>query len=312
VLKIIPATLLSVLVGVAYTMLSPSISAEFIIEQNHLVDIPIASNYKDFIYQFSLPNFSLIGESKLWIVAATIAVVGSIETLLSVEATDKLDPIKQITPPNRELLAQGVGNTLSGLIGGLPMTQVIVRSSANIQSGAKSKKSAILHGFFLLFAVAFVAPFLNKIPLAVLAVILILIGYKLAKPSLFKQMYKAGWSQFIPFISTIIGIILLDLLKGIGVGILVSIVFILYKSYKNSHYVVKENNEGTKTIHLAEEVTFMNKAKLLEELSNVANDSNLIVDKTKNRYLDYDVLEILEDFKVTAKEKNINYTIKSN
>jgi MFS superfamily sulfate permease-like transporter len=125
-------------------------------------------------------------------------------------------------------------------------------------------------------------------------------------------MYKAGWSQFIPFISTIIGIILLDLLKGIGVGILVSIVFILYKSYKNSHYVVKENNEGTKTIHLAEEVTFMNKAKLLEELSNVANDSNLIVDKTKNRYLDYDVLEILEDFKVTAKEKNINYTIKSN
>jgi MFS superfamily sulfate permease-like transporter len=192
------------------------------------------------------------------------------------------------------------------------MTQVIVRSSANIQSGAKSKKSAILHGFFLLFAVAFVAPFLNKIPLAVLAVILILIGYKLAKPSLFKQMYKAGWSQFIPFISTIIGIILLDLLKGIGVGILVSIVFILYKSYKNSHYVVKENNEGTKTIHLAEEVTFMNKAKLLEELSNVANDSNLIVDKTKNRYLDYDVLEILEDFKVTAKEKNINYTIKSN
>jgi MFS superfamily sulfate permease-like transporter len=299
-------------VGVAYTMLSPSISAEFIIEQNHLVDIPIASNYKDFIYQFSLPNFSLIGESKLWIVAATIAVVGSIETLLSVEATDKLDPIKQITPPNRELLAKGLGNTLSGFIGGLPMTQVIVRSSANIQSGAKSKKSAILHGFFLLFAVAFVAPFLNKIPLAVLAVILILIGYKLAKPSLFKQMYKAGWSQFVPFISTIIGIILLDLLKGIGVGILVSIVFILYKSYKNSHYVVKENNEGTKTIHLAEEVTFMNKAKLLEELSNVANDSNLIVDKTKNRYLDYDVLEILEDFKVTAKEKNINYTIKSN
>lgn len=312
VLKIIPATLLSVLVGVAYTMLSPSISAEFIIEQNHLVDIPIASNYKDFIYQFSLPNFSLIGESKLWIVAATIAVVGSIETLLSVEATDKLDPSKQITPPNRELLAQGFGNVVSGMIGGLPLTQVIVRSSANIQSGAKSKKSAILHGFFLLFAVALIAPFLNQIPLAVLAVILILVGYKLAKPSLFKQMYKAGWSQFVPFISTIIGIILLDLLKGIGVGILVSIVFILYKSYKNSHYVVKENNEGTKTIHLAEEVTFMNKAKLLEELSNVANDSNLIVDKTKNRYLDYDVLEILEDFKVTAKEKNINYTIKSN
>ena len=293
-------------------MLSPTISTAFIIEQNHLVDIPIASNYQDFIYQFSLPNFSLIGESKLWIVAATIAVVGSIETLLSVEATDKLDPSKQITPPNRELLAQGFGNVVSGMIGGLPLTQVIVRSSANIQSGAKSKKSAILHGFFLLFAVTLIAPFLNQIPLAVLAVILILVGYKLAKPSLFKQMYKAGWSQFIPFISTIIGIILLDLLKGIGVGILVSIVFILYKSYKNSHYVVKENNEGTKTIHLAEEVTFMNKAKLLEELSNVANDSNLIVDKTKNRYLDYDVLEILEDFKVTAKEKNINYTIKSN
>lgn len=311
VLKVIPASLLAVVVGVLYTVLSPSISADIVIEKIHLVSVPIASSFNDFVLQFTLPDFSLIKESKLWIVAVTIAVVASIETLLCVEATDKIDPTKQITPPNRELFAQGVGNALSGFIGGLPITQVIVRSSANIQSDAKSKMSAILHGVLLLLAIAFIGPFLNKIPLAVLAVILILVGYKLAKPSLFKQMYTAGWSQFIPFIITILGILFLDLLKGIGIGMLVGIVFILYRSYKNSHYLVKETNKGTKIIQLAEEVTFMSKARLLKELSEVEANSTLVIDQSKSRYLDYDVLELFEDFKVTAKEKNIDYTIKT-
>ncbi len=311
-LKIIPASLLSVLLGVVYTFVSPLISPEIAIEKIHLVSVPIANNFNDFILQFSLPNFALIGESKLWVVAATIAIVGSIETLLCVEATAKIDPTKQITPPNRELLAQGIGNTISGLIGGLPITQVIVRSSANIQSEAKSKLSTIFHGILLLLAIAFVAPFLNKIPLAVLAIILILVGYKLAKPSLFMQMYKAGWSQFIPFIATIFGILFLDLLKGIGIGMFVGIFFILYRSYKNSHYLVKETSEGLKTIQLAEEVTFMNKARLLKELSEVEENSTLIIDQRNSRYLDYDVIEIIEDFKTTAKEKNIHYTVKSN
>ena len=311
-LKIIPASLLAVLLGVLYTFLSPMISSGLVIEPAHLVSVPIASSFNDFIHQFSLPDFSLIKDNKLWVTAATIAVVASIETLLCVEATDKLDPTKSITPPNRELLAQGVGNMVSGFIGGLPITQVIVRSSANIQSNAKSKMSAIIHGLFLLLAIAFIGPFLNKIPLAVLAVILILVGYKLAKPSLFKQMYNAGWSQFIPFIATIVGILFLDLLKGIGIGMLVGVIFILYRSYKNSHYLVKENTEGTKVIQLAEEVTFMNKARLLKELSEVEENTTLVVDKSRSRYLDYDVIEMIEDFKVTAKEKNINYTIKSN
>jgi MFS superfamily sulfate permease-like transporter len=310
-LKIIPATLLVVVLGVVYTFVSPLISEAIVIEKVHLVSVPIANSFNDFIHQFSLPNFALIGESKLWITAVTIAVVASIETLLCVEATDKLDPTKQITPPNRELLAQGIGNTISGLIGGLPITQVIVRSSANIQSNAKSKLSTIFHGAFLLFAIAFIGPFLNKIPLAVLAVILILVGYKLAKPSLFREMYKAGWSQFIPFIATIIGILFLDLLKGIGIGMFVGIFFILYRSYKNSHYVVKETREGMKIIQLAEEVTFMNKARLLKELSEVEKNSTLVIDRSKSRYLDYDVIEMIEDFKITAKEKNIHYTIKT-
>ena len=310
VLKIIPATLLAVVLGVIYTVVSPSIGEAIVLGKVHLVSVPIASSFNDFVHQFSLPNFALIGESKLWITAATIAVVASIETLLCVEATDKLDPTKQITPPNRELLAQGIGNTISGMIGGLPLTQVIVRSSANIQSEAKSKMSTILHGLFLLLAIAFVAPFLNKIPLAVLAVILILVGYKLAKPSLFKQMYADGWAQFVPFMATISGILLLDLLKGIGIGMLVGVYFILYRSYMNSHYVVKESAAGTKTIQLAEEVTFLNKAKLFKEFSEVEENSTLILDQSKSKYLDYDVIEMIENFKATAQEKNINYTIK--
>ena len=250
-----------------------------------------------------------ITRADIWITAFTIALVASLETLLCVEATDKLDPEKRVTPTNRELIAQGSGNIISGLIGGLPITQVIVRSSANIQSGGKSKMSAIIHGIFLLISVLMIPKLLNLIPLSVLAAILLLVGYKLAKPSLFKTMYFLGWKQFAPFIVTVIGIVFTDLLIGIGLGLMVGIVVILIKSYQNSHFLHMEDiSNGKKKckITLAEEVTFFNKGAILKELDQLPEDSYLELDVRKTRYLDNDIVEILEDFSEKAKSRNIS------
>jgi len=226
-----------------------------------------------------------------------------------VEATDKLDPDKRVTPTNRELKAQGLGNIVSGLIGGLPVTQVIVRSSANINFGAKTKMSAILHGVFLLISAIFIASLLNLIPLASLAAILLMVGYKLAKPSLFKQMYKLGWEQFIPFTATVVAILATDLLKGITVGILFGIFYTLRHSYRNSHYV-KDNvsDQNGKTVHhmvLAEEVSFFNKASLLNTFESIPNNSKVIIDCTNSKSIAYDVIEIIKDFEYNAKTKSI-------
>ncbi|MCL4117481.1 UNVERIFIED_CONTAM: hypothetical protein GTU68_062953 [Idotea baltica] len=232
-----------------------------------------------------------------------------LETLLCVEATDKLDPNKNVTPTNRELLAQGTGNILSGMIGGLPITQVIVRSSANIQSGGRSKLSAIIHGFLLLISVMIIPKLLNMIPLSVLAAILLIVGYKLAKPALFKKMYNLGWKQSIPFTVTVLGIVFIDLLYGIGLGLAVGIVVILIKSYQNSHFLHKEKqnvNDGKIKMTLAEEVTFFNKGAILKELDNLPKNSYLELDVRKTRYLDNDIIEILDDFAFKAKERNID------
>jgi len=234
--------------------------------------------------------------------------------LLCVEATDKLDPNKNVTPTNRELLAQGTGNVISGMIGGLPITQVIVRSSANIQSGGRSKMSAIIHGFFLLIAVILIPTLINKIPLSVLAAILFIVGYKLAKPALFKKMYDLGWKQFIPFTVTVLGIVFIDLLWGIGLGLLVGIVVILIKSFQNSHFLhIEDKSNGKHEIKmtLAEEVTFFNKGAILKELDRLPRDSFLELDVRKTRYLDNDIIEILEDFAFKAKERNIDIKIVS-
>ena len=234
------------------------------------------------------------------------------ETLLCVEATDKLDPEKRVTPTNRELVAQGTGNVVSGLIGGLPITQVIVRSSANIQSGGKTKMSAIIHGFFLLISVMTIPVILNKIPLSVLASILFIVGYKLAKPALFKKMYQLGWKQFVPFVVTILGIVFTDLLIGIGLGLLVGITVILIKSYQNSHFLhIEDHTDGNKKVKmtLAEEVTFINKGAILHELDLIPESASLELDVTKTQYLDNDVIEILDDFSIKARAKNIQVKI---
>lgn len=311
--QIVQGPLVAVVLSIVFYVVTKS-NDILSISATHLVSVPVPENFSSFIGQFSFPNFGVIGNIDVWVVAFTIALVASLETLLCVEATDKLDPDKNVTPTNRELLAQGTGNIISGLIGGLPITQVIVRSSANIQSGGKSKLSAIVHGLLLLISVILIPSLLNMIPLSVLAAVLLIVGYKLAKPELFKKMYDLGWKQFVPFVVTVLGIVFIDLLYGIGLGLTVGIVIILFKSYKNSHFLHKEEvgpDSGVMKMTLAEEVTFFNKGAILNELDNIPNDSSLKLDVRKTRFLDNDIIEILDDFAFKAKERNINITLVS-
>ncbi len=312
IFQLIQGPLVAVVLGIVFYNVTGG--TPMAIEGKHLVSVPIPESASDFLGQFSFPNFAVITNVDVWVTAFTIALVASLETLLCVEATDKLDPHKNVTPTNRELLAQGTGNILSGLIGGLPITQVIVRSSANIQSGGQSKLSAIIHGFFLLISVILIPKLLNMIPLSVLAAILLVVGYKLAKPSLFKIMYNLGWKQWAPFIVTVVGIVFTDLLFGIGLGLLVGIVVILLKSYQNSHFLhIEDKSNGKHRIKmtLAEEVTFFNKGAILKELDSLPKDTYLELDLLKTRYLDNDIIEILEDFLFKAKERNIDIKLVS-
>jgi len=305
--QLIQGPLVAVVVGVIFSVATNG-NAFWTINSNLLVSVPVAEDLGSFISQFTFPNFAAISNSQIWITAFTIALVASLETLLCVEATDSIDPLKRVTPTNRELMAQGTGNIISGLIGGLPITQVIVRSSANIHSGGKTKLSAIIHGFFLLISVLTIPFLLNKIPLSVLAAILFLVGYKLAKPALFITMYKLGWKQFVPFVVTILGIVFTDLLIGIGLGLVVGITIILIKSYQNSHFLhIKDTSDGKNkiTMQLAEEVTFINKGAILKELELLPEDSLLELDVSKTVYLDNDVIEILDNFLEKAKTRNI-------
>jgi MFS superfamily sulfate permease-like transporter len=306
--QIVQGPLVAVVVGIIFFVLTQS-NESLAISQSHLVSVPIPDGIDSFLGQFSFPNFSAITNPEVWIVAFTIALVASLETLLCVEATDKLDPHKNVTPTNRELFAQGTGNILSGLIGGLPITQVIVRSSANIQSGGRSKMSAIFHGFLLLISVVVIPKLLNMIPLSVLSAVLLIVGYKLAKPGLFKTMYDLGWKQFVPFVVTVLGIVFIGLLYGIGLGLAVGVVVILIKSYQNSHFLhIEDKSNGKHRIKmtLAEEVTFFNKATILKELDSLPRETYLELDVRKTRYLDNDIIEILDDFAFKAKERDID------
>jgi MFS superfamily sulfate permease-like transporter len=308
VFQLIQGPLVAVVLGILFHSLTKG-NGTLGIAAEHLVNVPIPEDASSFLAQFSFPNFGLIGQPEIWITAFTIALVASLETLLSVEATDKLDPMKRVTPTNRELLAQGAGNMLSGLIGGLPVTQVIVRSSANIQSGGRTKVSSIIHGFLLLVSVILIPRLLNMIPLSVLAAVLFIVGYKLAKPSLFRHMYSLGWKQFVPFAATVAGIVFTDLLVGIGLGLGVGIVVILVKSYQNSHFLhILDKSNGVHRVRmtLAEEVTFFNKGAILNELDRLPKNTVLELDVRNTRYLDYDIVEILEDFSFKARDRNID------
>jgi MFS superfamily sulfate permease-like transporter len=310
IFQLIQGPLVAVIAGIIYVIMTKG-NSFWEIQGQQLVSVPVPEDFNSFFGQFSFPNFSVITNPQIWITAFTIALVASLETLLCVEATDKLDPAKRVTPTNRELIAQGIGNIFSGLIGGLPITQVIVRSSANIQSGGKTKMAAIIHGFFLLISVLLIPVILNQIPLSVLAAILLIVGYKLAKPKLFISMYQLGWKQFLPFIVTVVGIVFTDLLIGIGLGLMVGIVVILIKSFQNSHFLhIEDQSNGMHKIKmtLAEEVTFFNKGAILKELEALPRDTVLELDIRKTRYLDHDIVEILEDFS----DKRISRNIKIN
>lgn len=276
---------------------------------DQVVNLPVPESLAAFFAQFTFPDFSAITNLQVWKIAFVMAIVASLETLLCVEATDKLDPYKRVTPTNRELKAQGLGNVLSGLIGGLPLTQVIVRSSANISFGGRTKMSAILHGVFLLISALTMASILNMIPLSSLAAILLMVGYKLAKPALFKQMYKLGWEQFIPFVVTVIVILFTDLLTGIIAGMAMGGFFALRHSYRNSHYMKEahttENGVNTYHLVLAEEVSFFNKASLIRELEAIPENSKVVIDCTNSKSIDYDVVELIKNFDSNAKSRNI-------
>ena len=302
--------LVVVFLGIAMFYFYQNGILDFSLAADQVVRIPVPENLAGFFGQFIFPDFSAITNFKVWEVAVVLAIVASLETLLCVEATDKLDPYKRVTPTNRELKAQGLGNVISGLIGGLPVTQVIVRSTANISFGGKTKISAILHGFFLLISAVTVASVLNMIPLASLAAILFLVGYKLAKPALFIQMYKLGWEQFVPFTITVIAILATDLLKGIFIGLIVGIFYTLRHSYRNSHHMkdVVTTEEGHEVHHLvlAEEVSFFNKASVIRDLEAIPANSKVIIDCTKSVSIAHDVVEIIQNYRNHAKLKNIS------
>ena len=309
--QLIQGPLIAVISGILLNQFFIAFAPNIAIQASHLVQIPVADGASGIMGLFTLPDFSQIANPAVYVTAMTIAVVASLETLLCVEATDKLDPYKRITPTNRELKAQGVGNMVSGLIGGLPVTQVIIRSSANIQSGGKTKMSAIIHGFFLVIAALVIPTVLNLIPLATLAAILFVVGFKLAKPSLFKQMYRLGKSQFIPFMVTIIGIITTDLLIGIGMGMAVAIFQILFNNYKNPYLAPKESPDAKDTIEitLSDDVSFLNKASIMGTLKEIPSHSKVIIDASRTVSIDQDVLEIIEDFEQRAKYDDIDLTI---
>ena len=278
---------------------------------DHLVSIPVTEGLSGFIGQFTTPDFSAFLNPAIYTIGLTMAVVASLETLLCVEATDKLDPYKRVTPTNRELLAQGAGNIVSGLVGGLPITQVIVRSSANIQSGGRTKASATMHGALLLISAFAIPAVLNLIPLAALAAILLIVGYKLAKPSMIVDMWKKGSNEFIPFAVTVLGIVFTDLLMGIALGLVVAIVSILWDNFKVPYkFDIRDYEAGAPIkIEFSEVVSFLNKASIQQTLNTIPASSNVVLDASQTLRMHPDVHEIIEEFQVNAVTKDISVSL---
>jgi MFS superfamily sulfate permease-like transporter len=321
-LPFIPGALVAVIVAVIINQIWVGMGVKMqIIEPSHLVNLPVAKNANEFLSFFTLPNFSGFTNGTVIMYGFIIAIIASLETLLSIEAIDNMDPERRVTNTNRELFAQGAGNVISGLIGGLPITSVIVRSTANVNAGAKTKLSAIFHAGLLLISTIAVAAVLNKIPLGALAAILILTGWKLAKPAVFIQMFKNGKYQFVPFIVTVMVILAIDLFKvspalsgkgliiGVVAGIIAAAGAILHGNLKNSYFFNKEKHHtGDKImIHLSEEVSFLNKASIRETLDTMPENTNVLIDASATKYIDFDVLELIKEFRdIKAPLKNID------
>lgn len=308
-INILPAALVVVIVGVLVNLGFKAINPDWVLlggDGGHLVNLPeslISGGISGLVGEFRFPDFSALSNPDIYVVGLTIGLVASVETLLSVEAVDKLDPHKRSSPLNRELIAQGTANTIGGLLGALPITAVIVRSSANVNSGGQTRASAMVHGILLVVSVITIGQVLNMIPLASLAAILLLIGYKLARPALFKTLYKEGMSQFLPFVITIVAVLATDLLIGIAIGTLVGIFFTVRANFRTAITVEKEGE--VHVIKLKKDVSFMNKAILNQALNEIPEGSKLILDGRNADFIDHDIQEIIREFEVRAAEKDI-------
>lgn len=307
-LRILPAPLFVVIIGVIANMIFVSIGSDLSLKENQLVTIP--SN----IYaNISFPDFSkLFSTTEIWKDGLIIGILATLETLLCIEAVDKLDRHNRITPVNRELIAQGIGNMTCGLVGAIPMTAVVVRGAANVDAGGRTKLSGFTHGLFLLVAVLFVPFLLNKIPYASLAAILLVTGYNLTKPKLFKNMFSLGWKQFIPFFLTIIVILITDLLIGVSIGLLISIYFIVRNNFKAEYKITKTVHQEQETyyIKLNSNVTFLNKVNLRKALDEIQENSILTIDGSDCNFIDYDILEIISEYDNKAHDRHIQLILK--
>lgn len=307
-IRLVPAPLLVVLIAIGINLIYQSTNPAAALDGQHLVILPKANSIGEFFSFFTHPDFGAFTNSAVWTTALTLAIVASLETLLSIEAVDDLDPYQRVTNKDRELKAQGIGNMISGLVGGLPVTSVIVRSSANVNSGAKSKMSTIMHGILLLLCVALIPFVLNMIPKAALAAVLIFTGYKLAKPSLFVAFYKKGWDQFLPFVITIVAILATDLLKGVIVGIVVGLIFVLRSNFRSAVFVVHDENKYL--FRLRKDVSFLNKPIIKNKLEKVPANSSVLIDASRADFIDKDIIETIEDFMIHAPLKNIHVEVK--
>ncbi len=305
--KLIPGPLIAVLWGVLYNLAAERWFPDWAVSAIHLVNVPVSSNVGEFLNNFMFPDYSYWTNPQVYIIAATLAIIGSLETLLSLEAVNKLDPLKHTAPTNRELKAQGVGNIISGLIGGLPITAVIVRSSSNINAGGKTPLSCFIHGLCILFSVMFFAKYINYVPLGCLAAILLHTGFKLAKPALFKEFYLKGWSQLLPFIITITAILTTDLLIGMSIGVVVGLFFVIKANYRAAITLTQDKSFYILTLN--KDVVFLNKSLLRKLLSHVKPNSTLTIDASKSQFIDHDIVETIDDFLVTAPNHNISVEV---
>jgi MFS superfamily sulfate permease-like transporter len=307
----IPSSLIAVGLGILINEMYAIYRPEYFLGNStiHMVAVPLFKNVGDFTNTLISPNFTFLSNPKIYTIAITLAIVASLESLLSLEAADSIDTEKRISSADKELKAQGVGNILSGFLGGLPVTSVVVRTSANVYSGGKSRMSSIFHGVLLIGSIIFVPTILNKIPLAALASILLMVGYKLSNPKVFKKVYKEGYDQFIPFIITILVVVFKDLLWGIAIGSLVGILFVLRTNFNNAITSIREGKNVF--IKLNKDIYFMNKSQIKEILVDLQEGDDVIIDGTKAKFIDHDIFSILLEFKKNAKLRKIEVDFKN-
>lgn len=306
---VVPGSVVVVALGIilnqVFRLVAPTL---YISEPQHLVDLPVPQSFVDLVSQFSVPNFAAVADPGFWGISLTLAIVASLESLLSLEAADRIDPYKRISPPSRELWAQGAGNVVSGFLGGLPITSVVLRTSANVQAGGRTWKAAFVHGGLLLASALLIPQLLNQIPLASLAAILIMVGYKLTKPSVYQSVYRMGMTQFIPFFVTVMAIVFTDLLKGVVLGLVCGLFFVLRSNHRDAVTVVSRDNAHL--IRLNKEATFLNKNELRTKLRAIERGAEVLIDGTKAPYIDRDILEVVEDFRKMADHQGITVELK--